>query len=82
MGELWTTDTDLLTFTKPSAGGDVPVTTFTGAFTDTNVPSTKTYTATGRVNELELQWQKGNFVMASGRVHELVSLTDGTTSFP
>lgn len=83
LGELWSTDEDLLAMVKPATGGDEAVTTFTGAFTDTaGSPTTKTYTATGRVNEVEIQWQKGNFVMASARVHELVSLTDGTTAFP
>lgn len=83
LGELWTTDTDLLTLTKPASNGDIAVSTFTGAFTDTQgSPTTRTYTATGRVNEVEIQWQKGNFIMASARVHELVSLSDATTTFP
>ena len=82
LGELWSTDEDLLAMVKPASNGDEAITAFTGAFTDTGVPTTKTYTATGRVNEVEIQWQKGNFVMASARVHELVSLTDGSTTFP
>lgn len=83
-GELWSTDEDIATMAKPSVTtNDIPVTTFTGAGTDTQgTPSTKTYTVTGRLNEIELQWKKGDFMMAMGRVHEVVSITDGTTSFP
>lgn len=83
LSELWSTDTDLLTLLKAASNGDVPITTFTGAFTDTQgSPSTKTYTITGRLNEVEPQWQAGEFIMANARVHEVVSVTDGTTTLP
>lgn len=82
-GELWTTDEDLLVMCKPAANGDIAISTFTGAGKDTQgSPATTTYTATGRLNDVEIQWKKGDFEMAQGRVHEVISITDGTTTLP
>ena len=82
IGELWTTDTDLLTLTKPASNGDIAVSTCTFAGTDTAGPTTKTYTVTCRLNDLQFAWKKGDFVVATVRSTAISTVTDGTTSFP
>ena len=83
IGELYTTDTDLLTFAKPASNGDLPITTTTFALKDTQgSPSTTTYTVTARMNDVQIQWKKGQFTVATVTSTEVTSITDGTTSFP
>ncbi len=82
IGELYTTDTDLLTFVKPASNGDIPVTTTTFALKDTNVPTTTTYTVTARMNDVQIQWKKGQFTVATVTSTEVTTIGDGTTSFP
>lgn len=82
IGELYTTDEDFLTMIKPAANGDIPITTSTFVGKDTGGPTTTTYTVTARFNDGQIQWKKGQFVVATVRSTEITSLTDGTTSFP
>ena len=83
IGELYTTDFDLAAISKPASNGDIAIATTTFALKDTQgSPSTTTYTVTARMNDVQVQWKKGQFTVATVTSTEVTSITDGTTTFP
>ena len=65
IGYLYCTDLNLATLTDPGADGQIPETTITEEFTDTqSTPKKDTWTLVARLNDVQISGRAGDFVIA------------------